>query len=197
MSSPAFQVQAARLTRTVRVSGCSGPSTRSRAEAAPQVGRGPRPRPRLPGPAGEVVADSQGVRVLRARDPLVNGQQRGELVAGPGRIPRHPGPAGEVAAGGQGVHVVGGRRRHPLCGRRQSNGKVPGRRVVAAKAEVSRDPMQTAAGQGQGRPGVRQQRSARRPGRGQFGVGGGLWRRSGARRAAPTAAASRRVSGRG
>jgi hypothetical protein len=52
--------------------------------------------PRLPGPAGELVAGGQGVRVLGALDPLADGQQGGALVAGPGRIPRLPGPAGEL-----------------------------------------------------------------------------------------------------
>ena len=61
----------------------------------------------LPGPVGEFVAGSQGARVLRALDPLADGQQRGELVAGPGRIPLLPGPAGKVVAGGQGVRVLG------------------------------------------------------------------------------------------
>ena len=55
-----------------------------------------------PSPAGQVVPGGQGLRVLGAQDPLIDGQQRGELVAGPGRIPRLPGPGGEVAAGGQG-----------------------------------------------------------------------------------------------
>ena len=49
--------------------------------------------------AGEAAAGGQGVRVLRAEDPLDHGQQRGEQVAGRGRIPRLPGPAGEVGRG--------------------------------------------------------------------------------------------------
>ena len=61
----------------------------------------------LPGPVGEVVAGGQGVGVLGAQDPFVDGQQGGELVAGPGRIPGLPGPVGEVGAGGQGVGVLG------------------------------------------------------------------------------------------
>jgi hypothetical protein len=51
------------------------------------------------GPVGEVAPGGQGFRVLGAEDPLLDGQQRGELVAGGGRIPRYPGPAGETAAG--------------------------------------------------------------------------------------------------
>ena len=47
----------------------------------------------------------QGVRVVRAKDRLADGQQRGELVAGPGCVARMPGPVGEVDAGGQGVRV--------------------------------------------------------------------------------------------
>ena len=50
---------------------------------------------------------AQGVGVLGAQDPFVDGQQGGELVAGPGRIPRLPGPGGEVAAGAQGGGVLG------------------------------------------------------------------------------------------
>ena len=50
--------------------------------------------------------------MLRAEDPLDDGQQRGELVAGPGRIPRLPGPAGQAVAGGQGARVF--RAGHPL-----------------------------------------------------------------------------------
>ena len=45
--------------------------------------------------------------MIEARHPLVEGQQRGVLVAGPGRIPRPPGPIGEVAPDGQGVRVLG------------------------------------------------------------------------------------------
>jgi hypothetical protein len=53
------------------------------------------------------VAGDQGVWVLGAQDPLLDGQQGGVLVAGPGRIPRLPEPAGEAAAGGEGVPVFG------------------------------------------------------------------------------------------
>jgi hypothetical protein len=45
--------------------------------------------------------------VLGAEYLLLDGQQRGELVASPGRIPRLPGEAGEEAAIGQGVGVLG------------------------------------------------------------------------------------------
>jgi len=45
--------------------------------------------------------------VLRAQDPLADGQQRGVLVAGSGRIPRLARVVGEVATGGQGVQVLG------------------------------------------------------------------------------------------
>ena len=41
--------------------------------------------PRLPGPAGQVGASGQGVRVLGAQNALHHGQQGGVLVAGPGR----------------------------------------------------------------------------------------------------------------
>src|SRR5215472_13882858 len=61
---------------------------------------------RLPGPVGEVAAGGQGVRVPGAGHPLLDGQQRGELVPGPGRIPRRPGPAGEFVAGVEGARVL-------------------------------------------------------------------------------------------
>ncbi len=48
----------------------------------------------------------QGVRMLRAQDPLAYRQQRRELVAGGGRFPRRPGPAGELVSGGQGARVL-------------------------------------------------------------------------------------------
>jgi uncharacterized protein (DUF885 family) len=72
----------------------------------------PRATLRLVGPVGEATAGGQGVRVLRAENPLAQRQQRGGLVPGVSRIPRLPGPAGEVAAGGQGVPVL--RAENPL-----------------------------------------------------------------------------------
>ena len=80
--------------------------------------------PRLPGPAGEVGADGQGVRVLGVAHPLGHRQQRGELVAGASHIPRLPGPAGEVAAGDQGAPVLGA--AHPLDHRQQRGELVAG-----------------------------------------------------------------------
>ena len=65
--------------------------------------------------------------MLRAENPLLDGRQRGELVAGPGCVPRLPGPAGEVAAGGQGVRVL---RAEDLLEYRQLRGVLaagPGR----------------------------------------------------------------------
>ena len=47
-------------------------------------------RLRLPGPRGEVAADSQSVGVFGAENALEGGQQRGKLVAGRGSIPRPP-----------------------------------------------------------------------------------------------------------
>ena len=49
---------------------------------------------RLRGPVGEVGMLAPRVRVLRAEDPLEDGQQGGVLVTGPGRIARLPGPGG-------------------------------------------------------------------------------------------------------
>jgi hypothetical protein len=48
---------------------------------------GPGRIPRLLGPAGEVAAGGQGLRVLQAGHPLDGGQQRGvpKVTAAPGR----------------------------------------------------------------------------------------------------------------
>jgi hypothetical protein len=78
---------------------------------------------RLLGPAGELVAGAQGVRVLRAEDSLAGGQQRGELVPCPGRIPRPPGESGELVAGAQGVRVL--RAEDSLAGGQQRGELVP------------------------------------------------------------------------
>ena len=111
-ASPASRVSLARLLRAIRVSGCSGPSTRSMTGTGPCTGRGPRRIPRLPGPLGEVVAGGQGVRVLGAEHPLEDGQQRGVLVAGRGRVPCLPVQWARLCAGAQGVRVLGA--EHPL-----------------------------------------------------------------------------------
>ncbi len=50
--------------------------------------------------------------VLRAPQPLLEGQRGRKLVPRPGRVPRYPGPPGEVAACGQGVRVL--RAENPL-----------------------------------------------------------------------------------
>ena len=63
---------------------------------------------RHPRPAGQVIPDDQGVRVLAAQDPLADGQLGGIQVPGPGHIPRHAGPTGEAAtAVGEGSRVLG------------------------------------------------------------------------------------------
>lgn len=46
--------------------------------------------PRLPGVAGDIAADDQGVGVLSAGDPLAYRQQGRVLVARSGRIARPP-----------------------------------------------------------------------------------------------------------
>ena len=51
--------------------------------------------------------------MIRARYPLADGQQRGELVSRGGRVPGAPGPVGQVEPGGQGVGVV--RAEYPLA----------------------------------------------------------------------------------
>ena len=89
--SPARPVKRANSCLTARVSGCSEPRTRShtgkqRGELVPSAGRVSR----LPGPSGEVVPGDQGVRALRAQDPLAHGQQRGGQVPGGGRVPAIP-----------------------------------------------------------------------------------------------------------
>jgi len=60
-----------------------------------------------------VAADGQGGRVLGAQHPLLDGQQRGVLVADAGRVPGMPGQTGEVGAGGQVFRVLGA--QHPLA----------------------------------------------------------------------------------
>ena len=82
----------------------------------------PAPLASHSGPVGDVAADLQGFRVLRAQYPHVHRQQRGVLVTGRNRIPRRPGPAGDVAAEGQGVRVLAA--QHPHI-RRQQRGRRP------------------------------------------------------------------------
>ena len=63
--SPACPRQRARLLRVVRVSGWSGPRTRSRsASSSVERGDGPGRVPGLAPPVGEVVAGGQGVGVV-------------------------------------------------------------------------------------------------------------------------------------
>jgi hypothetical protein len=52
------------------------------------------------------VAVGQGVGVLRAKDALSYGEQRGELVSRAGRVPGLPGPVGQAGAGSQRVGVL-------------------------------------------------------------------------------------------
>ncbi len=133
---------------------------------------GPGHIPRTPGPAGEVVAEVQGVRVLGAQHPLEEGQQGGVLVAGPGRIPRHPSPGGEAGASSQGVAVLSSVGVILPAGVGDQLEEVAGSQIAAAIAEVPRDPPHTAAGQVKDSLGVRQQRRAYRPGLGQLRVVG-------------------------
>ena len=107
-ASPACPVQAAMLLRVVRVSGWSGPRTRSRSGSSAVINSSAAAAvPGLPGPVGDVVAGGQGVGVVGAEDPLLVGQQRGEQLQCAAGVPGLPGPAGDVAAGGQGAEVVG------------------------------------------------------------------------------------------
>ena len=109
----------------VRVSGCSGPRSRSRTgSSAASWSRAPAASPASPVQRARLCADVQGVRVFGAEDPLADGQQRGELVAGPGRVARLPGPAGEVVPGGQGVRVLGA--EDPLADGQQRGELIPG-----------------------------------------------------------------------
>ena len=62
--------------------------------------------------------------MLRAEDPLAQGQQRGVLVPGGGRVPRLPGPPGELVPGVQGVRVL--RAEDPLEHGQQRGELVPG-----------------------------------------------------------------------
>ena len=105
--------RAARLFRDVRVSGWSGPSTRSRsARVCSCSGIASAARPAVPVGVGEVVPRGQGVGVVLAEHPLPVGQgllvQRDRL-GGPAR--RLVG-VGEVVPRGQGVGVVWA--EHPL-----------------------------------------------------------------------------------
>ena len=86
--SPTCPVQYATLLRVVRVSGWSGPSTRSRSvsSCSERGGRAGRV-PRLPAPVGEVVAGGQGVGVVGAEHPQLVGEQLART-----RRPRRPGP---------------------------------------------------------------------------------------------------------
>jgi hypothetical protein len=72
-----------------------------------------RPHARLPNSVSEVATGGQGIRVLRAADPLDHRDQGSELVTGPARIPRSPSPAGEVSARRQGIRVL--RAADPLA----------------------------------------------------------------------------------
>ena len=154
-----------------RVSGCSGPRTRSSTgSSAANWSRAAAGSPASPVQRARSCAGGQGVRVLRAEDPLVHGQQRGELVAGGGRVPRLPGPVGEVVPGGQGVRVL--RAEDPFPCVKHSPLEIPGGGVTAARSEVSGDPGHPVAVIGESRLGVRQQRRAYRPGLGRVGIVG-------------------------
>ena len=107
MHQPSAALAPARLLREVRVSGWSGPRTRSRsARVRSNSGIASAARPRLVG-GGEVVARRSGCRGGRGRAPAPVGQgalvQRDRL-GGPARRPVGD---GEVVARVQGVGVVG------------------------------------------------------------------------------------------
>src|SRR5262249_54813953 len=61
---------------------------------------------------------------LRAKDPLIHGQQRGVLVPGGGPVPRLPGPASEAGAGSEGGRVL--RAKDPLIHGQQRGEQVAG-----------------------------------------------------------------------
>ena len=76
------------LLRVVRVSGWSGPRTRTWSGSSSWNRRSaPAGSPHSAGPARDVAADGQGVGVVRAQDPHLVGQQ----LPGTGAVPR-PGP---------------------------------------------------------------------------------------------------------
>jgi len=78
---------------------------------------------------GEIVAASQGVRVLGPQDPLAHRHQPGELIPRGRRITRPPGPVGTLAPGGQHVGVLG--PQGPLAHRHQRRELIPrGRRIA-------------------------------------------------------------------
>ena len=96
----------ARLFREVRVSGWSGPSTRSRSARVRSSRGSPRRPARPPVGGGEVVPRLQGVGVVRAQHPLPVGQillEQRDRLGGPARILV---AVGEVVQRGGGVGVV-------------------------------------------------------------------------------------------
>jgi len=108
--------------------------------------------------------------VLRAEDPLEEGQQRGEQVLGTGRVPRMPGPAGELMPGGQGARML--RAEDPFPCVMDSALEISGCGVTAARSQVICNPGHPVAVVAESRLGVRQQRRAYRPGPRQVGVAG-------------------------
>ena len=115
--SPASPRQSARLPRVVRVSGWSGPSTRSwSASSCLERGGGAGRVPGLAPPVGEVAAGGQGVGVVGAEHPQLVGEQLPRT-----RRRRRPGPRPAPASrrgccGWSGCR--GGRGRAPAAGRR-------------------------------------------------------------------------------
>ena len=118
VGSPACPVQRARLLRTVRVSGCSGPRTRS-------IAWNSRAAYWSLAPVGSPACPVQQARLLRtvrvsgcsgAKDPLDRPQQSRVLVPRPRGITRLPGPAGKVIPGGQRVWGAPGPEFVPTFG---------------------------------------------------------------------------------
>jgi hypothetical protein len=108
---------------------------------------------RLLGPVGEVLPGVQGVRVLRAEDPLVQGQQLGEQIPGGGGIPCLPGPVGEAGAGVQGTRVL--RAEDPLADGQQRGELVTGPGRIPASPVQRANSSREASGDGCSGPGRR------------------------------------------
>ena len=108
-----------------RVSGCSGPRTRSSTGSrSANWSRAAARSPACPVKRARLARAARGSRVFRAEDSLLHRQQLCALVPGGGRVPRLPGQAGEVGAGDQGIRVF--RAEDSLAQGQQVGELVPG-----------------------------------------------------------------------
>ena len=133
---PRLPGPAGELSRTVRVSGCSGPRTRSSTGTSPASrSRAAAASPSSPVNLARFLADGQDVRVLRAEYPFP-WQQPGEQVPGRGQIPCLPGQPSEIVLGRPGCSGAPG--RGPASARAAARRAGPGRRPDPRLARSSR-----------------------------------------------------------